>query len=149
MKADSSSEHAVVIIHSQSVHWTASDSFKYCPQPLLHLSVFILIHISRLLFAHLTSSCFLPSPLPSYVIVVTLFCIHSIVPPPPNIYLIPGITPHPFLVLFIHSVSLQSSGVSCPVFHEPLIHLSLFVAPGNNGRAQTEITAEGCVSVGN
>lgn len=30
------------------MHWTATDSFKYCPQPLLHLSVSILIHISPL-----------------------------------------------------------------------------------------------------
>lgn len=91
----SSSEHTVVIIHSQSVHWTTTDSFKYCPQPLLHFSVFILIYtVSLPCFAILTSSFFFTTTASTFLCTETHFCIHSVTPSPSNDYLISVISPN-------------------------------------------------------
>lgn len=111
----SSSEHTVVIIHSQSVHWTTTDSFKYCPQLLLHFSVSILIHISPvlcyldlLMLSAMNASTFLST--------ATHFCIHSITPSPSNNYFISVISPNrlSYLYYLLFSQSSELGGDLLP-----------------------------------
>lgn len=108
------------------MHWTTTDSFEYCPQPSLHLSVFILIVPLLCLLDLPSASCHDCATLLLFFAVCDSFlsswhfCSRS------NNY---SHYSNPSFILVLRGELLS--------FHKPLICLRLFVASGSNVAAQT------------